>query len=597
MQEFKKVAHKYPMQSLTDVFSEQELRTFMTRLESDIGESVYVVERKIDGLSVALEYENGVFVRASTRGDGNVGEDVTQNVRTIPAVPLKLSEKLPFLEVRGEIYMQNPVFLKLNENQEILGEKIFANPRNAAAGSLRQLNPSITAQRKLDIFIFNVQGVEGKTFRSHSESLEWLKAQGFPVSPDYLVCTGTDAVVKAVEAIGEVRGNTDYGIDGAVVKVDSLAIRDELGTTSKVPRWAVAYKYPPEQKETVIEEILVQVGRTGKVTPLARLTPVRIAGSTVARATLHNEDFIRDKDIRVGDTVLVQKAGDIIPEVVKVIYEKRPEGHKPFAMPVNCPECGAPVVRENNEAASRCTGSQCPAQRFRHLVHFVSKDAMNIDGMGPSILEALLEKKLIEGVADIYTLSQRRQELAMLERFGDKSVDNLLRSIENSKANSIERLITAFGIRNIGVRAAAILAQNFGSMDVLAEAGYMDLVSLPEFGEISAESVLSFFSQPQTKELIARLKESGVNMLSRIKESRRSDLLEGLTFVLTGTLDGMTREEAGALILSHGGKVSGSVSKKTDFVLAGEEAGSKLDKANALGVKVIGKQEFLDMIG
>ncbi|MHB8964068.1 MAG: NAD-dependent DNA ligase LigA, partial [Saccharofermentanales bacterium] len=473
LQKFKKVVHKYPMQSLTDVFSEEELRTFITRLEADIGEVDYVVERKIDGLSVALEYENGEFIRASTRGDGNIGEDVTPNVRTISAVPLRLAERIPFLEVRGEVYMQTSVFLKLNENQEILGEKIFANPRNAAAGSLRQLNPSVTAQRRLDIFIFNVQGIEGKTFRTHSESLAWLKSQGFPVSPEYMVCTGVEAVIRTVEAIGEVRGVMEYGIDGAVVKVDSLATRDELGTTSKVPRWAVAYKYPPEQKETVIEEILVQVGRTGKVTPLARLTPVRIAGSTVSRATLHNEDFIRDKDIREGDTVLVQKAGDIIPEVVRVMYEKRTDGHKPFAMPVNCPECGAPVVRENNEAASRCTGSQCPAQLFRHLVHFVSKDAMNIDGLGPSILDMLLENRLIAGVADIYTLSQKRQELLSLARFGEKSVDNLLRSIEQSKANSIERLITAFGIRNIGVRAAAVLAQNFGSMDALAEAGYM----------------------------------------------------------------------------------------------------------------------------
>jgi DNA ligase (NAD+) len=597
LQEFRKVVHRYPMQSLTDVFSEDELRAFLGKLESDIGELDYVVERKIDGLSVALEYENGVFTRASTRGDGIVGEDVTANVRTIAAVPTKLREPLAFLEVRGEVYMRNSVFLDLNEKQEILGEKVFANPRNAAAGSLRQLNPAITAQRRLDIFLFNIQGTEGRVFRTHSESLEWLRSQGFPVSPEATGCRGTEAVLRAVHAIGEARGTMDYGIDGAVVKVDSLALRDELGTTSKVPRWAVAYKFPPEQQETVIEEILVQVGRTGKVTPLARLTPVRIAGSTVSRATLHNEDFIREKDIREGDAVLIQKAGDIIPEVVRVLHEKRRADHGPFVMPTHCPECGAPVVRENNEAASRCTGAQCPAQLFRNLVHFVSKDAMNIDGMGPSILETLLDKKLIAGVADIYTLSDKREALMALERFGEKSVDNLLRSIEQSKSNSIERLITAFGIRNVGVRAAAILAQRFETMDDLMEATLLDLMELAEFGEVSAESVLSFFAQPQTRELVAKLKESGVNMRSKIQESRRSDLFAGRTFVLTGTLDGMTRDEAGALITAHGGKVSGSVSKKTDFVLAGEEAGSKLDKAFALGVRVIGKQEFLAMIG
>ncbi len=593
--EFGKVTHSQPMLSLTDVFSEEELRGFMTRLEAEAGEIDYIVEQKIDGLSVSLEYADGALVRASTRGDGVTGEDVTANVRTIRTVPARIPERLPFLEVRGEVFMSTGAFEKLNETQEILGEKVFANPRNAAAGSLRQLDPSVTAQRSLDLLIFSILGLEGKTFRTDSESLQWLQEQGFPVIPRK-VCRGADAAAEAVREIGETRGTLDHGIDGAVVSADALALRTELGATSKVPRWAAAYKFPPEQKETVIEEITVQVGRTGKVTPLARLKPVRIAGSTVSRATLHNEDYIRDKDIRQGDTVLIQKAGDVIPEVVRVVPGRRHSDSVPFVMPAVCPECGAPVVRENNEAASRCTGSQCPAQRFRHLVHFVSKDAMNIEGLGPSILDMLLEKGLITGVADIYTLPDKRRELASLDRFGEKSADNLIRSIERSRSHSLERLITALGIRNIGVRAAAVLAQRFDSMDALMEAGFDDLVSLTDFGAVSAESVLSFFAQPQTRELIAKLKEYGVGMQSRILESRKSDRLEGLTFVLTGTLEGMTREEAGALIQSHGGRVSGSVSKKTDYVLAGEEAGGKLDKANALGVKVIGRQEFLDMI-
>ncbi|MDD2393247.1 MAG: NAD-dependent DNA ligase LigA [Eubacteriales bacterium] len=594
--DFSKVTHRFPMQSLTDVFSDEELVSFLKRLETEAGIIEYVTERKIDGLSVALEYEDGLLNRASTRGDGIVGEDVTLNIRSISSIPAELSVKLPYLEVRGEVYMRDEVFARLNERQEVLGEKVFANPRNAAAGSLRQLDPSITAQRELDIFIFNVQGAEGITFRTHTESLEWLARQGFPVSPGYRICTGIDEVLKAVREIGEERGNIDHGIDGAVIKVNSLSLRDELGTTSKVPRWAVAYKYPPEQKETVVEEILVQVGRTGKLTPLAKLAPVRIAGSTVARATLHNEDFVAEKDIRAGDTVVIQKAGDIIPEVVRVIEEKRKEGAGPFLMPSFCPECGAPVIRENNEAASRCTGSQCPAQKFRHLVHFVSKDAMNIDGLGPSILETLLDNGLITGVADIYTLAQKRDELIKLPGFKEKSAENLLKSVEDSKSNSLERLITALGIRNIGVRAAEELARAFDSVDEIMTASMEQLLALPDFGEVSALAVKSFFEQEQTSELIEALRAAGVNMTSRIKESRKSDVLTGKTFVLTGTLSGMTRDEASSVIKSHGGKVSGSVSKKTDFVLAGEDAGSKLDKANALGVKVIGPEEFMEMI-
>lgn len=585
--ELKKVTHRYPMQSLMDVFSEEELRAFIEKVREQLPDVEFVVERKIDGLSVALEYENGVLTRASTRGDGVVGEEVTDNVKTIRDVPLKLKETIPFLEVRGEIYMPNSVFLALNERQEILGEKIFANPRNAAAGSLRQLDSTVTAMRKLRLFVFNIQGVEGKTFKTHSQTLEWLAEQGFTVSPEFRKCRTADEIWAAVEGIGGARGDLDYGIDGAVLKVNSLDQRLILGVTSKVPKWAVAYKYPPEQKETLLEDILVQVGRTGKLTPLAKLTLVRIAGSTVSRATLHNEDFIIDKDIRVGDTVLIQKAGDIIPAVVGVIRDKRPADAVPYKMPAKCPVCGAPVIRENGEAASRCTGAECPAQLFRHLVHFVSKDAMDIDGLGPSILEALLEKKLIRGVADIYALSDKQAEMVELERFGEKSVGNLIRSIENSKSNSLERLITALGIKNIGVRAATILAGRFKTMDELMNATYFDLVTLPEFGEITVNAVLSFFEQEQTRHLIRQLQTAGVQMVSKISETKKSNRFEGMTFVLTGTLPGMTRDEAAALIASHGGKVSGSVSKKTTYTVAGEEAGSKLDKSIQLGIPVL----------
>lgn len=591
-EEFTKIAHKYPMQSLQDVFSKEEVISFLNKIIEQIPDAKFVTERKIDGLSVALEYENGVFVRASTRGDGLVGEDVTSNVRTMKSVPMALKENISFLEVRGEIYMPNSVFLKLNEEAEEKGEKLFANPRNAAAGSVRQLDSSITASRKLEIFVFNIQGVEGKVFESHSDSLEWLEMNGFVVSPSYQVCKDIEEVANAIDEIGRIRGELDYGIDGAVVKVNSLLQRQILGTTSKVPKWAVAYKYPPEQKETIIEEILVQVGRTGKLTPLAKLTPVRIAGSTVSRATLHNEDFIRDKDIRQGDSVIIQKAGDIIPEVVVVIKEKRPLDSKPFVMPDHCPVCNAIVVRENGEAASKCTGIECPAQIFRHLVHFVSKEAMNIDGLGESILEILLEQGLIKGVADIYRLNEKRDELEKLDRFGEKSVANLLQSIENSKNNSLERLINALGIKNIGIRGATILAMNFDDIDKLMNANYLDLVSLPEFGDISANAVVDFFAQEQTIHLIKELKSAGVSMVSKVNESLKSSRFEGLVFVLTGTLPTMSRDEASAIIVSHKGKVSGSVSKKTDYVLAGDEAGSKLDKAMSLGVKVISQEEF-----
>lgn len=591
-EDFKKVTHRYPMQSLMDVFSEEELRSFLCKVMEQLPDAEFVVERKIDGLSVALEYENGLLVRASTRGDGLVGEDVTENVRTIKSAPPMLKEPVSFMEVRGEIYMPNSAFLALNERQEDQDEKVFANPRNAAAGSLRQLDSTITASRGLELFVFNIQGIEGRRFETHSETLEWLGRNGFTASPSFRICKTEDEIWQAVEQIASVRGILDYGIDGAVVKVNSLEARELLGTTSKVPKWAVAYKYPPEQQETRIEQILIQVGRTGKLTPLAKLTPVRIAGSMIARATLHNEDFIAEKDIREGDAVLVQKAGDIIPEVVQVLLDKRPSSSVPFAMPTHCPICDAPVVREDGEAASRCTGAECPAQLLRHLIHFVSKEAMNIEGLGPSILETLLEKGLINGVAQIYTLSEKREELAQLEGFREKSIQNLLRSIENSKMNSLEHLITGLGIRNIGVRAATILANHFESMDDLMNANCMDLVTLPEFGDISANAVVSFFAQEQTRHLIYQLKEAGVQMTSSAKDRIQSNRFEGKTFVLTGTLPTMTRDEATAVILSHQGKVAGSVSKKTSYVVAGEEAGSKLDKAMELGVPVLSEEEF-----
>jgi DNA ligase (NAD+) len=591
-EDFKKVSHHYPMQSLMDVFSEEELRAFLCKVMEQLPDAEFVVERKIDGLSVALEYKAGLLVRASTRGDGLIGEDVTDNVRTIRSVPSILKDQVPFMEVRGEIYMPNSAFLALNERQEDLDEKVFANPRNAAAGSLRQLDSTITASRGLELFVFNIQGIEGRRFETHSETLEWLDRNGFTASPSFRKCRTADEIWQAVEEIGAIRGTLDYGIDGAVVKVDSLEARERLGTTSKVPKWAVAYKYPPEQQETRIEQILIQVGRTGKLTPLAKLIPVRIAGSMIARATLHNEDFIAEKDIREGDAVMVQKAGDIIPEVVRVLIDKRPSSCVPFVMPSRCPICDAPVVREEGEAASRCTGAECPAQLLRHLVHFVSKEAMNIEGLGPSILETLLDSGLINGIAQIYTLSEKPEELAKLEGFREKSIQNLLRSIENSKTNSLERLITGLGIRNIGVRAATILANRFESMEDLMNASSMDLVTLPEFGDISADAVVSFFEQEQTRHLIRQLKEAGVQMTSSAKDRIQSNRFEGKTFVLTGTLPTMTREQATAMILSHQGKVSGSVSKKTGYVVAGEEAGSKLDKALELGVAVLSEEEF-----
>lgn len=597
---FTKVIHEVKMESLTDVFSIEELYSFDRRVkESLTGETVeYVVEKKIDGLSVALEYENGFLIRGSTRGDGVVGEDVTNNLKTIRSIPLKLNLPdglaLPVLEVRGEVFMSKKDFLDLNERQEAMEQKVFANPRNAAAGSLRQLEPSVTASRKLDIFVFNIQRVEGKEFTSHTEALEFLKGLGFKVSPEYKVCPTIDEAVREIEELGELRGSLAYETDGAVVKINSLEQREMLGSTSKAPRWAVAYKYPPEVKRTLLKDIIIQVGRTGALTPNAVLEPVRLAGTTVSRATLHNEDFIRERDIRIGDSVWVRKAGEIIPEVLNVDFSMRPENATPYVMPSKCPVCGAPALREEQEAVTRCTGIECPARLFRSIVHFASRDAMNIEGLGPALVEMLLDKEFIKGIPDLYKLYEKREELISLERMGAKSVDNLLQSIERSKESDLSRLLFGFGIRHIGLRAAQLVSEHFKTMEAILSAGREDFKKVEDFGEKMAESIESFLAQDQTRHTISLLKDFGINMVS--KSQRKTDgAFAGLTFVLTGTLPTYSRNEATALIEERGGKVSGSVSKKTSYVLAGDEAGSKLDKAVQLGVKIIDEETFKRM--
>lgn len=599
---FEKVVHEVKMESLNDVFSLEELIDFDRRVRETLGQEVtYVVEKKIDGLSVSLEYENGILVRGSTRGDGVVGEDVTQNLKTIRSIPLRLNRipgepDIPYLEVRGEVFMPRRYFQEINRQLEEAGQKLFANPRNAAAGSLRQLDPAVTARRKLDIYVFNVQRITGKSFKTHSESLEYLKRLGFKITPGYAVCRNIQEVIEQIRSIGESRDDLPFEIDGAVVKVDNLEQRDILGSTSKAPRWAVAYKYPPEMKKTKLKDIVIQVGRTGALTPNAVLEPVRIAGTTVSRATLHNEDFIREKDIRVGDTVWIRKAGEIIPEVVEVDFSQRPADSKPFVMPDKCPVCGAPAVREENEAIRRCTGIECPARLFRSIVHYASRDAMNIEGLGPALIEMLLEKGFIRGIPDLYRLKDRREELVALERMGEKSVDNLLASIERSKTNDLSRLIFGLGIRHIGLRAAQLAARHFGSMDKLMEASMEEILSVEEFGEKMAESLYQFMRQEQTRHTIALLKEAGVQMVSTAPAVQEG-VFKGKTFVLTGTLPNFTRAQATEIIERLGGKVTGSVSRKTDFVLAGDEPGSKLEKALQLGVKVIDEQEFRRMCG
>lgn len=591
---FSEVEHVVQMQSLSDVFSKEELLDFDARtakaLETEKPE--YTVEMKIDGLSVSLEYEYGRFVRGSTRGNGHVGEDITENLRTIGSIPLRLTEELPYLEVRGEVFMSKASFLKLNERQEAAGESLFANPRNAAAGSLRQLDSRITASRRLDIFVFNVQQIEGKTLSSHKESLEYLASLGFKTIPAETLCYGGEEAYAEIQRIGELRGELPFDIDGAVVKINRFPEREALGVTTKTPRWAVAYKFPAEQKESKLLDIVLQVGRTGVITPNAVLTPVRIAGSTVSRATLHNEDNIRDKDIRIGDTVIIQKAGDIIPEVVEVVKEKRTGEETVFSMPKTCPACGEPLYREEGEAAVRCLSSNCPAQQMRSIIHFASKPAMDIDGLGPAIVEQLLDEGCIKDCGDLYTLTY--EDIVGLERFAEKSAQNLIAAIEKSKEQGLDRVLFGLGVRLIGSRAAQLLAQRFGTMDALMNAPKEEISSVNDIGEKMAESLVHYFREEKSIDLIERLKNAGVRM--DYESQQTGDVLAGKTFVLTGTLPTLKRSEAQALIEQNGGKVSGSVSKKTDFVVAGEEAGSKLDKANALGVAVITEEELLGMM-
>lgn len=589
LDKFEKVTHRNRMGSLDDVFSYDAVSDFVRDMKV-YGDLTFSVEPKIDGLSVCLHYENGVFTQGATRGDGSVGENVTENLKTIGSIPLRLTGEPPLLEVRGEVYMPKKSFVELNELREINGEALFANPRNAAAGSLRQLDSKITAERKLDIFIFNVQEADGLTFETHTGSLEQMSRLGFRVIPYIKEARGADEIIEHIKKIGELRQDLPFDIDGVVIKVNELDMRPRIGENTGRPKWAVAYKFPPEAKLTKLTDITVQVGRTGVLTPLAVLEPVRLAGTTVRAATLHNIDFINSKDIRIGDTVEVSKAGDIIPEVRRVELSKRPAGTAPYKMPEFCPSCGEPVVRDD-EAAVRCTNSACPAQLERNLVHFASRDAMNIDGMGPAVVKAFIDGGLINDAADIYKL--KKEDIAPLERMGDKSAENLITAIENSKKAGLDRLIYALGIRNIGQKAASALAAEFGNIDALFEADVERLSAIPDFGEITALSVVNFFSHPQSKKLIDELKAAGV--VTEYENKATSDKFAGLTFVLTGTLPTMTREQAEAMITERGGKASSSVSKNTSYVLAGEKAGSKLTKAQALGVRIIGEEEFLLM--
>ena len=594
---FKKVEHEVPLQSLQDVFDFEEIEAFDERVrkqaqENEIENTKYVVETKIDGLSAALEYVDGKLIRGATRGNGLVGEDVTENLKTIKTIPQELPEKIN-ITVRGEVFISKIDFEKMNQEREENEEELFANARNAAAGSLRQLDSNITKNRPLDIYIFNVQKIEGKEFNSHFEELEFLSKLGFNVNPVRIYCNNIKEVIKAINKIGEDRESLTFGIDGAVVKVDNLKLREIMGTTTKVPKWAIAYKYPPEQKETILKDIVCQVGRTGVITPMAILEPVKVAGSTISKTTLHNEDFIKEKGLKIGDRVIIQKAGDVIPEIVEAVISKRTGEEEDFEMPKVCPVCGAEAVREQGEAAVRCTGIECPAKLYRNLVHFVSREAMNIDGLGENIIGVLLDKKMIANIADIYDL--KFEDIASLKKNGKKFAQNLIDSINASKENDLYRLITAFGIRHVGVKAAKILAKTYNNIDNLAEADVENLSQVEDIGPIVANSIREFFEQEQTKDLISRLKQAGVNT-QRLKEDDEDERFTGKTFVLTGSLENFSREEASNIIEKFGGKTSSSVSKKTSYVLAGEDAGSKLTKAQNLGVTIITEQEFADMI-
>lgn len=591
---FDTVVHDVRMESLQDAFSESEIIEFDNRVRNVVGDTQYIVEYKIDGLSVSLEYQNGLFFRGSTRGDGITGEDVTQNLKTIKSIPMVLSEPIPYLEVRGEVFMPRETFIALNEMREAQEETLFANPRNAAAGSLRQLDPKIAAQRKLDIFIFNIQRIEGKQIHSHFEGLRYLSVLGFKVIPNDTLYPDIQSAYARVREIGEERGNLSFDIDGAVIKVNDFTLREQLGSTAKFPRWAIAYKFPAERRVTTVEDIIVQVGRTGVLTPLAILTPVRIAGSMVSRATLHNIDYINEKDIRIGDTVVIQKAGDIIPEVVEVDSSVRTGNETVFTMPERCSECGASVVREAGEAAYHCTGMNCPAQRLRHIIHFVSRTAMDIDGLGPSIIQQMLERKLIETAADLYYLDIA--DIADMDKMGMKSAQNLLNALEQSKTNPLYRLICALGIRHIGEKASKILSKKYKTLDNLRSATVEELVQIDDIGETMARAIVDFFAESQNIIFLERLEKAGVHCIDDTTGEAENQIFEGQTFVLTGTLSHFTRSEASAIIERLGGKTSTSVSKKTSYVLAGAEAGSKLDKAYKLGIRVISEEDFKKMI-
>ncbi len=587
---FEKVTHTVQMGSLRDVFSTEQASEFITDCLKELNDAEFVVEPKIDGLSVSLEYRNGEFVRGSTRGDGFVGEDVTANLRTIRSIPLKLKEAVPFLEVRGEVYMPLKSFEELTEQQENEGEQVFKNPRNAAAGSLRQKDPKIAASRKLDIFVFNVQQIEGHELTSHEQSLKYLSEQGFRVIPEYKTVKTAAEAAERIKYIGEKRSEFTFDIDGAVIKVNSFAQREALGATAKVPKWAVAYKYPPEEKETTLREIEVNVGRTGAITPVAVFDTITLAGTAVSRAVLHNQEFITEKDIRIGDRIVVRKAGEIIPEVLRSVCHA--DDSVPYTLPEYCPVCGTKAVRWEDEAALRCPNVECPAQQRRNIIHFASKGAMNIDGMGPAAVTSLLDAGLIKNAADIYSLTKER--LMTLERMGEKSADNLLNAIERSKDQPLDRVIFAIGIRNVGAAAAKLLCDKFGSIDKIMDASAEDIASIEGFGDIMSENVVSAFRESHFRDLISQLKAAGVKMeySSPVSDDRR---FEGMTFVITGTLPTMKRDEAKALIEKFGGKAASSVSKKTTYVVAGEEAGSKLTKAQELGLEIIDETRLIEM--
>ena len=588
---FAPVTHRVPLESLQDVFDFDEVRAFDKRVRETVQDAAYMTEPKVDGLSVALEYRDGLFVRGATRGDGQVGEDVTENLRTIKSIPLRIPDSVGGLIVRGEVYMPKKVFHALNEERERRGEALFANPRNAAAGSLRQQDPKVAAARHLDIAVFNVQWAESVQFKTHGETLDYLKTKGFKVIPHYS-CQTIEQAVEHIREIGEGRDSFPFDIDGAVIKVDRLDQREKLGSTAKFPRWAAAYKYPPEVKPSRVLDIVVQVGRTGVLTPKAVLTPVRLAGTTVTNATLHNQDFISEKDIRIGDTVLVRKAGEIIPEVLSVVTEKRPPEAQPYILPKTCPVCGAPVERDEDGAHVRCTGAECPAQLLRNLTHFASRDAMDIDGLGVAVVENLVGAGLIKTPGDLYFLKE--EDVAGLERMGKKSAQNLLAAIERSKSNDLSRLIYAFGIRQVGQKAGKILAARFHTLEALENAALEELTAVDDIGAITAQSILEWMASPQSKHLIQRLAQAGVNMTAA--EQGSDQRFAGMTFVFTGALEKFTRDEAAAMVEDRGGKSASSVSKKTSYVVAGEAAGSKLRKAQELGVTVLTEDEFLALL-